>query len=556
MKFKHGWSLLIFIVLTVLITWPLVLHPAALTAAGREEFLLSYLMNWDIQALTTKPGTIFQVPFFYPLKDTLAFSDPLLTSAILALPFVKIFHQPFLAYSFNLFLSFVLNGFSVYLVVYLLTKHWWASLISGALFAFSIGQIDTIEHLQVLTMYWIPLGIYFLIKFFRQPSHRYALLVTSCFLCQILNTIFLGYVFIFTLSIFTLIAFIKRQIKRAHFLLLGQYFLLAFVVLFLVFQPYLRVARTWQAGRSLKDVFAGSAYFLEYFYPTHSSRLETLAQAIIVKHPWPAYLGAVVSILGALSLMTAFRSTKTKTTFLVFLTGLVMSFGPYFQIIKQKLSLPLPLPYWLSYYLIPGFKSMRVPQRWSHLALLGLSLLIGLWLAGVFKKIKPMWVKLFSLLIIILIVTEIRLPLFVKSVPTLTQIPPVYPWLLSQQPSIVLELPIQTWVMPLHDLEIERLYYHSFLLPARHVFINGYSGFEPPEWTKTISILRTLPIEEAISQLKVLQVKLIIIHEQEMLTLYQKDKEALPLKATLETIRNSQQFIKVYGDETTSVYQI
>jgi len=554
MKIRHGLSLLIFISLTVFVTWPLILHPVSLTVAAKDEFHLSYLMNWNIYSFTSKLNNIFQVPFFHPLKDTLAFSDPLFTSSFLALPLVKIFQQPFLAYSFNVFLAFISNGFFTYLAVYQLSKNWSAGLISGILFSFSVGRIDTLEHLQVLMMYLLPLGIYCFLKFTTSRKNYWALLLVICWLLQIFNTVFLGYVYIFALSIFALIYFWQKQITKKMLLVLIKYFILALVIVAIIFQPYLRVARTWQAGRSLNDVFSGSSYLLEYFYPTQNSRLADLAEKIIIKHPWPSYLGAIVSILGLLSIIKLWRLPQAWAPLSIFFTGLVMSFGPYFQLIKQKLSIPLPLPYWFTYYLIPGFKSMRVPQRWSHLALLGLALLIGLGLSRWFKKLKPNLVALLSVFIIALVIGEIRLPLFSVSVPVKREIPAVYQWLVKQPASIVLELPIQTWVMPLSGLEIKRLYYHSFLLAANHAFINGYSSFEPPAYTKEISIFRTLPPNEAIDVLNNLGVNLLIVHWQEMNQLYQKDQEALPLKSTLDTINSNYSII--YTDENTTVFQI
>jgi hypothetical protein len=452
------------------------------------------------------------------------------------------------------FLAFILNGFFTYLAVYQLTKNWSAGLISGILFSFSVGRIDTLEHLQVLMMYLLPLGIYCFLKFTTSRKNYWALLLVICWLLQILNTVFLGYVYIFALSIFALIYFWQKQITKKMLLVLIKYFILALVIVAIIFQPYFRVARTWQAGRSLNDVFSGSSYLLEYFYPTQNSRLADLAEKIIIKHPWPSYLGAIVSISGLLTIIKLWRLPQAWAPLSIFFTGLVMSFGPYFQLIKQKLSIPLPLPYWFTYYLIPGFKSMRVPQRWSHLALLGLALLIGLGLSRWFKKLKPKLVVLLSVFIITLVIGEIRLPLFSASVPVKREIPAVYQWLVKQPAGIVLELPIQTWVMPLSGLEIKRLYYHSFLLAANHAFINGYSSFEPPAYTKEISIFRTLPPNEAIDILNKLGVNLLIVHWQEMNQLYQKDQESLPLKSTLDTIDNNYSII--YIDENTTVFQI
>ena len=545
MKIKSWLSLGIFVLLTLIITWPLILHPASLSYAAKEEFLLSYLMNWNIHALTHFPLKIFQVPFYHPTLNTLAFSDPLITSSLLALPLVTVFKQPFLAYNFNLFLSFILNGFFTYLLVHKITKNFFASLVAGVLFTFSIGRIDTLEHLQVLSIYWLPLGLYFLLdkRFF---------LVSLCFLFQTLNTIFLGYVYGFSLVIFSFVYWLKHELSKPQLINLVKYLSLSLFSLCLIFIPYWRVSQTYQYTRSLKDIKSASVYFLEYFYPTSHSRLQSLAQQLIFKQPWPGYLGLPISILGIIAIIYFLKCQKTSFTLsavVITFTGFVLSLGPYFQLIKNKLYLPIPLPYWLGYYLIPGFKSMRVPQRWSHLVLFGLSLLIGLWFKKQNKKIK-----LFSMIIILLVVLEIKFPLFIQPVPLRSEIPSVYHWLSKQPSSVILELPAQTWVMPLSNLEIQRLHFHSFFIGANHKFINGYSGFEPPSWTEAISLLRTSSPEKTIGIINDLGAQLIVVHHQELNQLYQKDKEALPLQSTLETIDHN--YPTVYEDKTTSVYQI
>ena len=563
MKSKHVISLIIFILLTLIITFPLILNLTVLTSVGKEEYLLSYILNWNIHALTHFPSRIFQMPIFYPYQNALAFSDPLFTSSILALPFVKIFNQPFLAYNFNLILSFILNGFFTYLIIYQLTKNWWAGLVSGVLFSFSIGKIDSLAHLQILTTYWIPLGIYFFLQFVNKKLNKYALLTALCFILQILNTIFLGYVYIFTLAIFALTYFFKKKITRKQLLKLFQYIFSALVLIAIIFIPYLKVSSRWRYTRSLEDIWAGSSYFLEYLYPTSHSRLETLAHKIIIKQPWPSYLGAAVSILGFISLIYLIKNSKKlfKKSFILaslitVVSGLLMSFGPYFQIIKQKPLFSIPLPYLIAFYLIPGFKSMRVPQRWSHLVLLGLALLSGIVLSKLARKIKPGYFKILTVFIIFTVIVEIRLPLFKTNVLAKSAIPQVYQWLKDQPSSVVLELPVQTWIMPLADLEIQRLHYHSFLFQSNHQFINGSSGFEPPDWTKDMSILRTLPSDSAIEKLKQLKVELLIVHYQEMEQIYQKDKESLPLKNTLVKIKANQKFQKIYQDDQTTVYKL
>ena len=541
-------SLFIFILLSLIITFPLILKPFQLTVAGKEEYFLSYILNWNIHALTHFPQKIFQVPFFYPLKNTLAFSDPLFTSSLIALPFVKLFQQPFLAYTINILLAFILNGFFTYLVVYKLSKNWLASLISGVLLSFSIGRIDSLEHLQVFTIYWIPLGLYFFLR-------RRFFLVAICFIFQILNTIFLGYAYVLVIGLFSLIYFLKKQLTKVQLLTLLKYFLLALLLVGIIFIPYLQVSKTWQYSRSLKDIFGGSAYFLDYFYPTQNSRLVTLANQLILKQPWPAYLGATISILGLLTLRFVSSHPAFLATAIISLSSLVLSFGSYFQLTRHNQSFPLPLPYLWAYYLIPGFKSMRVPQRWSHLALFGLALFIGLSLAKFFKKTKPLYQKLITILIIIFVLVEIRMPLFNQPVSTSQQIPPVYHWLAEQPSSVVVEIPAQIWVMKLSDQEITRLHYRSFIFQAEHRFVNGYSGFTPPNWMENINALIKFPQARSLAKLKQLGVNLVVLHHQDIDQLSQLDETTKSLSTIQMTLTQLPEFTLVYEDKQASVYK-
>lgn len=551
----HLLILFVFIGLTILVTWPLIIKLTQLTVAGREEFFLSYILNWNIHALTHYPLQIFQTPFFHPLTNTLAFSDPLFTSAIITLPFVKIFNQPFLAYSINLLIAFALNGFFTYLVVFKLTKKTLPALISGILMAFSIGRIDTLEHLQVFTFYWIPLGLYFFLKFIDSKKNHFAALISLCFLFQIFNTIFLGFIYALTITIFSLIYYLKKEFKKPQLLALIKYFSLALIIVFIMFLPYLKVSKTYQYTRSIKDTWGGSAYFLEYFYPTQTSKFEPLAQKLIPKRPWPAYLGAAVSLLGFISLFKLSLNSATISLFILSLSGFILSLGPYLQLTKHSQS-TIPLPYLLAYYLIPGFKSMRAPQRWSHLLLFGFSILSGLLLSRLFKHFKPISQKLITIFIITVVILEIKLPLFSQPVSTSNQIPAVYHWLNQQPPSIVLEIPAQSWVMKLSNIEITRLHYHSFILGAEHKFVNGFSGFTPPVWMDNMTVLRKFPQQKALTAINNLQVDTIIFHHQDIAELKKLDPFTLSLDKSLTILNQQPNFDLAYQDDKTTVYTI
>lgn len=554
-KQSHFFVLLIFVLITILITWPLILKPAQITITGREEYFLSYILNWNIQALTQNPANIFQTPFFYPLKNTLAFSDPLFTSSLIALPFVKIFNQPFLAFSVNTIIAFILNGFFTYLLVQSLTKKTLPAIISGILMSFSIGRLDALEHLQIFTFYWIPLGLYFFLKLVKTNQPRFAYLTSLCFLLQVFNTVFLGFVYLFTIFIFSFVYWTKKKLKKDSLLALFKSSLIAIGLVGLIFLPYLNISKTYHYTRSLKDIWGGSAYFLEYLYPTSHSRLEPLAQKLFSKQPWPAYLGMTISFLGFLSFFFLKKTSQKLSLVLMGISGFFLSLGPYLQITKHSQPI-IPLPYLFLYYTIPGFKSMRTPQRWSHLLLFSLAILSGLFLAQVFKKIKLKKQIIISLAIIFLVILEIKQPIFTKPVSTINQIPTVYHWLAKKPPSIVLEIPAQSWVMKLSDKEIERLHYHSFILESQHQFVNGFSGFAPPIWMDYMTTLRKFPQQKSLHLIEKLTTNTIILHHQDIAKLKQLDPYTLSLDKITNILDQLSDYHLAYQDGQTSVYTI
>jgi hypothetical protein len=43
--------------------------------------------------------------------------------------------------------------------------------------------------------------------------------------------------------------------------------------------------------------------------------------------------------------------------------------------------------------------------------------------------------------------------------------------------------------------------------------VNGYSGYEPPDYTETMTRMETFPDDEAIARLRKLDVRYILVHE-------------------------------------------
>ena len=78
---------LVAVLLAVLHTWPLATAPGTLSRNDNGDAMLNeWIVAWVQHQLPRHPLQLFQANIFYPARDTLAFSEPLIVPAILGSP--------------------------------------------------------------------------------------------------------------------------------------------------------------------------------------------------------------------------------------------------------------------------------------------------------------------------------------------------------------------------------------------------------------------------------------------------------------------------------------
>ena len=105
----------LYTALTVLLAYPLVRHPAGhvLTISPDTDLFL-WTLSWDAHAIVHQPFSIFDANIFAPLHRTLAYSEHLIGSGILAAPILGLTHNPVLAMNLVSLLSCVLCGLGTF----------------------------------------------------------------------------------------------------------------------------------------------------------------------------------------------------------------------------------------------------------------------------------------------------------------------------------------------------------------------------------------------------------------------------------------------------------
>lgn len=183
----HLLVLILFIGLTILMTYPIAFNINSAVRDTADPLLNTWILSWNVRQITSGDfWNLFNANIFYPHERTLAYSEHLFSQSLVALPVMLLSKNPILAYNFVFLLSFVTSGFGMYLLVSYLTRNTFAGIIAGIIFAFSPFMFAQLSHLQSITAGGIPLAFLFLHKFFNGEKYKHLLLFTLFYLLQVL----------------------------------------------------------------------------------------------------------------------------------------------------------------------------------------------------------------------------------------------------------------------------------------------------------------------------------------------------------------------------------
>src|SRR3954463_4928599 len=131
----------------------------------------AWQVAWDGHALAHQPLDFFQANVFWPLKNSLAFSDALVGYA----PFGLIGSGPHAAivrYDLLFLFAYALAFFGAFLLARELRAGRSGAFVAGAAFAYAPWRLEQDGHLHVLSSGGIPLALALLVRGYRRSSGR------------------------------------------------------------------------------------------------------------------------------------------------------------------------------------------------------------------------------------------------------------------------------------------------------------------------------------------------------------------------------------------------
>lgn len=530
-----------FIISTLLFFFPLLKNFTGSLPDDSDGVVITWHLNKFVQNPTLNPKKLFQGNILYPYPFTQAYTDPFIIDSLIAYPLVKLTGEPVVAFNFNLILSQILLLFFTFLFIRQLSGNFGLSFLLSLIFGFSRIRLHYLGHLQMFSVYWVPLAGYFLLKLAESKKVIFIYLFFATLLLQTLNSFLPGYFILFmTLGMFIGIGDLRRVLVKNF-----KHTIIAGLLVLAILLPYIRI------------YFLVSSFF-NYTRPIRDSINFSLSPEEI----FTKFFSPIILLLFAFSAIYFFFVHRVKSAviyLLLAMSGYILALGPALHFFGKTVKvlvplinvwLPIPLPYTAVYYLLPGFNGFRTPSRWIFMfGFLAVSF-AGLVMAKTIKNIpKNIQLFLFLAIGVILILVTTKIPKTYYQIPKTGDYPKVYGWLAKQPGRVVLEMPIYFWRNSvLVKKESFRMLYS---LEHQKYLVNGTTGFTPSLVEKEVEYLqKVFPDSESLFYIKKLGVDYIIIHQSELADYWQDD-----FTKKITVLAQNKNLIKIYDDGTDFVYE-
>ena len=497
-----------FLALAAVKTWPLLAHfGTRLGAQGSDALVITWILAWDVHALTTRPFDLFDANLSYPIERSLAFSDHMLGVVPLFAPVYLVTGNAVAGYNALLLLSFVLSAGGAFALAWSWTRSWWSSIVAGVLFGFAPLRLSQIGHLQLLTFFWALWALLFLDRVLRGRRWVDLAAFIVFYSLQVLSSFYLGVMLTVAVALYAgyYAVAIDRQLPgRAMTARIVVAAAACLAVLLPFHLPYLAVHRAWGASWTAGAMAGFSADVQSYL--SAPALLNDLYVSVfrpitpVGAHERLLFPGLILPILVLIGSLATVRDVPTaevrrlrRLFGLIAIVAFVLSLGP--SLVVWGVNTRIPMPYLLPYYVVPGWSGMRVPARFAFLVLLAAVPLAALGVQALSERaaaVRPAagWRRLATptvgLALLGLFFLELGAkPLPLQAVPTGREIPEVYRWLARERPGPIVEIPFDVVGGGQEYLYLSTVHW----LPI----VNGRSGFAPPSHDEIKTTLAELP---------------------------------------------------------------
>ncbi len=488
--------------LAVVLTWPLVLRLSTHVVQDEGDPLLqAWQVAWGGHALLTAPGSFFQANAFWPLPDSLAFSDALLGYAPAGLLGSGIAAAT-VRHGLLVLVACTLAVLGMHLLARELGASPGAAAVAGVVFAWAPWRLQHLGHLNILSTGGMPLTLFLLARGYRQ--RRWGLVLAGWLVAAWQLSLGLGAGLFFAYALLVTALVTVGWWVRAGRPWPGRAVAVATVVGGLVLvgtvalqaMPYLRVLEAHpEAVRTVGylEIYSPPLRGL-VAAPEQSWLWGGLTAPLRDGMPWAPeqarFVGLTALVLGTVGAVAGRGPRRLRGWLVAAVVGTaVLTVGT--NLLGGRFTY-LPL-----YEVLPGWQGIRTPGRWITLTTLALAALVALGADRIAEGVRGRWRGLLLAGLLVAVVVEGTGTTPVVEVPQ-----PGSPAVLAA-PAPRLHLPSTVTgdqVPMLWSVE-------GF--PA---IVNGASGFVPRELGQLRADVADFPSAASIAVLRDLGVRSVVLH--------------------------------------------
>ncbi|HSB62573.1 MAG TPA: hypothetical protein VLJ18_00345 [Thermoanaerobaculia bacterium] len=366
---------LAFLGLTILMTWPWVLHLRDHCSDSGDPYLNSWIMWWDFHQTFHDPLRLFHGNIFFPLKYSLAFSEHNFGIALPFFPLYALGIRPLTVQGLATLLGFAFSGYGAFRLGRTLTGSTGAAWVTGIAFAFVPYRFGQLPHVNYLFSGWIPLTLEALVLFLRERSRKRAAWLGFSFFMNGLSVIhWLVLTSIPLAATGLVLAFRHGAARDRAGLRRGAVALgIAGIALLPFLIPYQKAAKLYGFTRTPEDVMSFSARPKDWLSADSWNRAwrGLGAPPASERGLFPGLLLLLLPLASLASRAAANGSSAPRAP-----DALLV--GALWAVLGFLGSLGMNAPFHrVLYETLFFFRSIRVPARWAMVGYLGLALLAG-----------------------------------------------------------------------------------------------------------------------------------------------------------------------------------
>lgn len=387
--------LIFYFFTTILLTYPWITRFSTHKLGDDiDGSMLVWNLWWFGKSIFNSSESIFFTNYiFYPVGTGLVFHTLTILNGIFAF-IIKPLAGVLISFNILTFLTFLLSGYGMFLLVEYITGSRSGAVIAGFIYAFCPFRMMRVSFINYLTTQWIPFYLLFLIKVLREDGRKYSnIILCSVFLLfnALICEIYGFFAALYTIPFFFFYGVGKNSKHKLseNILRISSVFLI-FVLMFfpLLYRMVNIILSEGQSilSSTLENAQFESADLLSYFIPSPLHPLWGNGAGNIMSS-FAGIFQETVVFPGFISIILCFCAfsvieDRRKIIFFLFLAfvSALMSFGPYLHFFGRDTffdaGVKIPMPYFFSFYL-PFFSVVRIPGRYGLMAMVFISIVAG-----------------------------------------------------------------------------------------------------------------------------------------------------------------------------------